>query len=287
MKTEKCFSPRQQQRLKKLIREKTGYHIRGSGLLLQAFTRSSYSAEHGGENNEVLEFIGDQVMSYYLVKIVTSRCASGNAKGEYAFRIREDRLTAIKHELVSNETLAGIVDEWGIGEYLIVGGSDYRNKDGLPMKAKADLFEAILGAIALESKWDPAVLEQAVAGMLSVDERVARLLQEENRPPEFSMENAIRILKELADHKECTPPQYRFFSPEVMGYDRGGAPIWGCACICGDTEGGICRQVSALSKKEAKRAAAYLVLCAHFKLPDGQDADWKFRDGKLCPEQSK
>lgn len=281
MRTQKNFSSREQQLLKKKIFEKTGYHIRSNGLLLQTFTRSTYSAEHGGENNEVLEFIGDQVMAYYLVKVATSRCVSGNSRGEYAFRIREDRFTAIKHEVVSNETLAEIIDEWGIGEYLIVGGCDYGNKEGLPLKAKADLFEAILGAIALESKWDPAVLEIAVSGMLSMEDRVIRMLQEEKRPPKFDIQNAPRILKELSDHRECTPPSYRFAGPESMGYDEDGDPIWSCTCQSANLRETIYRRVSANSKKDAKKAAAYLVLCAHFELPDGQDVDWKFQKGNL------
>ena len=34
--------------------------LNNEDLLFQAFTRSSYSSQHGGENNEVLEFLGDK-----------------------------------------------------------------------------------------------------------------------------------------------------------------------------------------------------------------------------------
>ena len=41
------------------VQRQIGYHFDDTKLLFQAFTRRSYSQENGGENNEVLEFIGD------------------------------------------------------------------------------------------------------------------------------------------------------------------------------------------------------------------------------------
>ena len=53
-----------------LIKEKIGYEFKKEhyGLIRQAFVRRSYSNEEGGENNEILEFIGDVVLSYYVTK---------------------------------------------------------------------------------------------------------------------------------------------------------------------------------------------------------------------------
>ena len=41
------------------IQQVIGYRFQNWDLLQQAFVRRSYSEENGGENNEVLEFIGD------------------------------------------------------------------------------------------------------------------------------------------------------------------------------------------------------------------------------------
>jgi len=41
-----------------MVQEQIGYDFKNLDLLQQAFTRRSYTAENGGENNEVLEFIG-------------------------------------------------------------------------------------------------------------------------------------------------------------------------------------------------------------------------------------
>ena len=176
MKKRKGFTAAEQQKLKDLLFEKTGYCIRSNALLEQIFTRVTFSAQYGGENNEVLEFIGDQVLSYYIVKAVTKRCADLRANGEYWFWMRENRFTSIKQQLVCNETLCEIIDSWGIADYVIAGSSDWPyGLDDQP-KARADLFEAILGGIALECNWNSATLETAVNKMLSLDMRLEKML---------------------------------------------------------------------------------------------------------------
>lgn len=45
----------------KFIQDQIGYTFKNQELLVQAFTRRSYSMENGGQDNEVLEFIGDMV----------------------------------------------------------------------------------------------------------------------------------------------------------------------------------------------------------------------------------
>lgn len=292
MKTEKTFSQYELNKLKALLAEKTGYRIHGNGLLMQAFTRSSYSAAHGGENNEVLEFIGDQVLAYYLVKCVSARFSGRCHTGEYAFRIRENRLTQIKHELVSNDTLSEIIDDWGIERYLVVGRADYASGAEESIKIRGDLFEAILGAIALESKWDPTVLETAVNKMLDLDHRLSQMFRSELRPPRFNIDNAVNTLKGLAATAEFSPAIYEFTAPEDVGYDEDGRPIWHCRCSVITSNTGISIGVKSSSKKLAKKAAAYLVLCAHFELqneygPNSQCTTWIYDDNKLLPDFSE
>ena len=52
------------------IQKKIGYTFKNKELLYQAFTRSSYTAETGDESNETLEFIGDRVLDYVVVKLI-------------------------------------------------------------------------------------------------------------------------------------------------------------------------------------------------------------------------
>ena len=289
MRTKKDFNRSEQTKLKNVIFEKTGYRIRNNCLLYQIFTRSSFSAEQGGECNEVLEFIGDQVLSFYVVKNIAEHCGIVTGEYEYRFGIRENRFTVLKQEFVSNKTLAHIMDEWGIAEYLIVGKADFQNEIDKQIKVKADLFEAVLGAIAVESKWNEKVLEKAVEKMLSMEEKISSLIETDNYPIQFDMETAIGTLKELAEHGKCSVPEYKFSTPEQVGYDQNGNPIWSCTCSVINDRTAITRLVFASDKKTAKKAASYLVLCKHFGLQNkygknGNFGVWIYRNDKLMPE---
>ncbi len=288
MKREKCFRSHELLTLKNIICEKTGV-IPKNTLLIQAFTRSSYSAEQGGENNEIFEFIGDQVLSYYVVKIISRYYGASNGDCEYTFRVRENRFSALKQEFLSNEALARIIDEWGVVKYLIVGKSDYMNNVDQQVKVKADLLEAIVGAIAVSMRWDSEVLEKAIERILSIEDRIKQIIETDFRPVSFDMENSVRVLKELSEHGVCTPPEYEYGTPEELGNDENGNPRWVCNCSTVTDRTYIIRQVWTSSKKAAKKAAAYLVLCDHFELQNeygvnGNHIIWIFKDGKLMPE---
>lgn len=291
MKHQKYFNRQDKLKLKTLIKEKTSYCIKSEYILCQAFRRRSYCAENGGKSNEMFEFIGDQVLSYYVVKIVSERCCALNIEGDYSFRIREGYFTSLRQELVSNEVLASIIDEWGISEYLIVGMSDEKNQVDQQMKVKADLFESIIGAIAIDSKWDPNVLEMAVNEALNLDERIQSIISNDYNSTTVNIENAVTILKELAEKEQCSMPKYEFSGPECWGCDKDGNPIWYCLSSIINDITGISRGVYASSKKEAKKAAAYLLLCEHFQMQNQYGVSefypiWIYKDGKLMPDKS-
>ena len=290
MKRQKYFNGQDKQKLKLLIQEKTGYCIRSSCALSQAFRRRSFCVEQEGKSNEMFEFIGDQVLSYYVVKIFSDRCCSLNIEGDYAFRIRENYFTSLKQELVSNETLASIIDDWGISEYLIVGRCDEKNQVDQQTKVKADLFEAIIGAIAIDSNWDPIVLETAVRKALNLDDRLQAIIQSDYNSMTINIDNAVTVLKELAEKEQCSMPKYDFSGPENLGYDKDGNPIWHCSSSIVNDITGIIRGVFASSKKDAKKAVAYLMLCEHFQMqnqygPNAFYPTWIYKDGKLIPDR--
>ena len=54
-----------------IIQSRIGYEFRNLDLLQQAFVRRSYAQEEGGEDNEILEFIGDKVLDMSIVRILT------------------------------------------------------------------------------------------------------------------------------------------------------------------------------------------------------------------------
>jgi len=260
------------------VQKKIGYWFDNEDLLLQAFTRSSCSSQHGGENNEVLEFLGDRVLDFYVVKVIADRFGFVKSQSDYydeendldeyciVAHKNEADFTELKKQIVSNETLAKTIDKLGLFKYMYLGDTDLENpkfKDNL-IKVKADLFEAILGAVAIDSDWNQDELQNVVEFMLQIDDFLADVDTEEPRPSKFQLENAVTTLKELAEKGRCSIPEYYQSEEQVLMND--GRLVWESTCYI--RSWAMKHTAYATSKKEAKRYAAYLVLCDYFGLPD-------------------
>lgn len=260
------------------VQKKIGYWFDNEDLLLQAFTRSSYSSQHGGENNEVLEFLGDRVLDFYVVKVIADRFGFVKSQSDYydeendldeyciVAHKNEADFTELKKQIVSNETLAKTIDKLGLFKYMYLGDTDLENpkfKDNL-IKVKADLFEAILGSVAIDSDWNQDELQNVVEFMLQIDDFLVDVDTEEPRPSKLQLENAVTTLKELAEKGRCSIPEYYQAEEQVLMND--GTLMWECTCYI--RSWAMKHTAYATSKKEAKRYAAYLVLCDYFGLPD-------------------
>lgn len=273
---------------RQIIGQNTGYHIRSTNLLNQIFRRSSLAAELGRGSNEILEFIGDQVLSYYTVKYVSKKCGSLGLQDDYTFRIRENRFTQIKQSLINNESLAAIAEDWGICKYLLLGKSDINNGVADETKVKADLLEAVIGAIAVESDWNGAVLEKAVVDALSIKQKIDMMIQSEPLITQIDLNNSVSTLKEMAEHGTCTMPDYTFAGPDTIGTDEDGRPKWICTCRVTDSRTGWTKSAEAVSKKAAKKAAAYLLLCDLLGMqnqygPNKRHPFWRLQGDRLIP----
>ncbi|MCI6017819.1 MAG: putative dsRNA-binding protein [Clostridiales bacterium] len=157
----------------RFIQNQIGYEFSNTDLLQQAFVRRSYSNENGGQNNEVLEFIGDKVLDFVVVKLLCTRFGSMTSDAEwneYECQHSEGKLTVIKKSLVQKSNLAYRIRMLGLEQFLIMGQSDYNQNVQNEDSVQEDLFEAILGAIAIDSNWDMQTLQEAVEIMLNPDE---------------------------------------------------------------------------------------------------------------------
>lgn len=174
------------------VEEKIGYHFADENLLLQAFTRRSFTEEQfGWDDNERLEFVGDKVLDLIIVRKLV-RFFSGRVMrtrrylvsieqrrslvGEELFYepclniLRsEGEMTEIKKKLVQTDFLARAIETLGLENYLLMGKGDIKGEVQKEAHVKEDLFEAILGAVALDSDWDLTVLESVVDRMLNPD----------------------------------------------------------------------------------------------------------------------
>ena len=165
------------------IQDQIGYTFKNRELLVQAFTRRSYSMENGGQDNEVLEFIGDKVLDFVVVKQLSEEFGHYSEKfqnlakmgriedtGTFISDLDEGKLTEIKKQLVQKNTLADAIDNLGIAYYLIMGKGDVEKNIQDSPSVKEDLFEAILGAIALDSNWNIEALQDSMNVMLNPSE---------------------------------------------------------------------------------------------------------------------
>ena len=161
------------------IQDQIGYNFKNTDLLQQAFVRRSYSNENGGESNEVLEFIGDKVLDFVVVKLLADEFGHftreletfnvNNDFNEFCSDVDESTLTELKKTLVQKQNLSECIDNLGVAEYLIMGKSDKKQHAEEQMSVKEDLFEAILGAVAIDCGWNLNVLQETIALMLQPD----------------------------------------------------------------------------------------------------------------------
>ncbi len=286
MKTSKPLLSRELRALSTILQEKTGRMLK-QYLIEQAFTRSSYAKRYGGGSNENLEYIGDTILGYHIVRQLYDHYGtihSDEDESIYTFRAHEKDFTALKSKIVSNHTLAEIIDDWDVAQYLIVGKSDIDNEVEKQEKIKADLLEAIIGAYAVQVKWDQDIMGTIISKVLPLEQFIIDYEKSQYRPPQFNVENSVSTLKELAEHESCSFPKYEISGPDRLGYNKDGQPRWACSCVVQNY--GISKLVLAHSKKDAKKYVSYLVLCDMFDLsneygPSKMLPVWGFDGEKL------
>lgn len=147
-----------------------GYTFKKRGLLCQAFTRKSYTEENKNAlNNEVLEFYGDKALDFIVMKKMSEYYGHIGAGDLFSSSLDEGKLTEIKKKLVCREMLASKIRELEFQHRLIMGRGDIEQEIWKQESVQEDLFEAILGAVAIDSNWDIEALTKVVDRMLNPD----------------------------------------------------------------------------------------------------------------------
>ncbi len=123
-----------------------GYTFKNTKLFETAMTHISLANDTGIESNQRLEFLGDSVLSY----IIASRIY------ELYPKCNEGELTKIRAMLVCEKTLAELTREMKLGEEIKFGKSEKMSNGANKDSILADTFEALLGAIFLDSDVETA-----------------------------------------------------------------------------------------------------------------------------------
>ncbi len=133
----------------KTLEEKLGYSFRNKDLLHIALTHSSYKNENPEkvpEDNERLEFLGDSVLGLAVAEALYKAEPS----------LDEALMAKYKAYLVSKMSLSSLAKKIGLGSFLRLGKGELKTggyeKEGI----LADAFEAVIGAIFLDSSYEEA-----------------------------------------------------------------------------------------------------------------------------------
>ena len=197
-----------------LIQKRLEYDFDKPELLKQAFTRKSYSEEGKGEHhNEVLEFYGDKVLEFVVMKKLSYFYGEDTQDGKYVSTKTEGQLTDIKKKLICKKMLAHRIDVLGFADYLLMGKGDIGQNAQNIDSVKEDLFEAIIGAVAIDCEWDPEVLEDVLDVMLDIEHYLLNGFDDDK--------NYVDLVQTWCQKKYKQLPTYEFVKKNSVVLDGG------------------------------------------------------------------
>lgn len=125
------------------LEEKIGYRFHDRDLLITALTHSSYANEKHGDaqSYERLEFLGDSILG-----LVTAEFLYAHEP-----RLPEGRMTRLRAELVCEVSLHKTALELGLGRYMRLGKGEEHTGGRERPSILADMVEAIIAALYLDS----------------------------------------------------------------------------------------------------------------------------------------
>ena len=212
--------------------KKLGASFNNLDLLVEALTHRSYLNEHReyvGSHNERLEFLGDAVLELAVTDFLFKKFPA-KPEGE---------LTSYRAALVNTVSLAECAQALGIGDFLLLSKGEQKDVGRAREVILADAFEAIIGAMYLDSGFTAA--EQFIAKNLysRIDDIIAKR----------SYQDAKSRFQEIAQEKRGTTPRYETLSE--VGPDH--AKLFTVGVFIGADE--IARG-EGQSKQEAEQVAA-------------------------------
>jgi ribonuclease-3 len=124
-----------------------GHRFREPALLRQALTHSSHAHEHNHEDdNEQLEFLGDAILGFVVSDLLYRAYPS----------FSEGHLSKLKGFFVSSANLVKYAEQLNLGRYLQLGKGEEKTGGRSKQALLVDAFEAVLGALYLDSGLETA-----------------------------------------------------------------------------------------------------------------------------------
>jgi ribonuclease-3 len=128
------------------IEERIGYKFRNSLLLAEALTHPSTGSDSPRTHfdNQRLEFLGDAVLQLVITRQLFDMFPE----------LSEGELTKMRSRLVSREGLRAHAVHIGLQDFLMMGKGEETTGGRLRPSALADAFEALIGAMYLDSDFE-------------------------------------------------------------------------------------------------------------------------------------
>jgi ribonuclease-3 len=161
-----------------------GHHFTDPELLRRALTHRSYGAFH----NERLEYLGDSVLN----------CAVALELYQKFPELSEGELSRLRANLVNQQSLAAVAQQFSLGERLRLGEGELRSGGARRPSMLADAVEAICGAAFLDGGFEAA-------------RKVVRVLLGsafDAIDPAASGKDPKTLLQEYLQARKFTLPQY-------------------------------------------------------------------------------
>jgi len=180
-----------------------GVSFKKPELLVEALTHRSYLNEHRdyvGSHNERLEFLGDAVLELAITDFLFKRFPA-KPEGE---------LTSYRAALVNTVSLSESAQALGINDYLLLSKGEAKDTGRAREVILADAFEALIGAIYLDSGYGNA--EAFIAKNLY--EKIDAIIS--NR----AYQDAKSRFQEIAQEKRGITPNYEAISEEGPDHAR-------------------------------------------------------------------
>jgi len=212
------------------LQKNIDYHFSDAALLKQALTHRSVNKN----NNERLEFLGDSILG----------CVISHELYHRFPLVDEGQLSRLRSSLVRGQTLAKLAKTLNLSETLVLGQGELKSGGFRRESIQADAFEAILGAIFLDSDY------------ATVSAVILKLYDEllNNASPGDSLKDFKTQLQELLQKKGHSLPIYELI--KTKGQDHNAVFYVSCHI----KEFNLSVEENAKSIKRAEQACAELIL---------------------------
>jgi len=178
------------------------YRFRNLDLLLEALTHPSLAYENPSDmaDNQRLEFLGDAVLQLVLTNDLFERFPS----------FPEGQLTKLRSRLVSTSALEEYAINIDLGQHILLGKGEEKSGGRERTGILADAFEALIGAIYLDSNYENA--KSFI--FLSCKNKMERVISDPiEKNPKGELQEILQSLTKEA-------PRYRVVNEHGPDHDR-------------------------------------------------------------------